>query len=287
MTLPRPSVALRALRPKQWVKNLLVAAAPIAAGVLDEADVAWRTLAGIALFTAASGATYLFNDAADVELDRTHPTKSMRPIAAGELDVDTARWLAAILGFGSVLAGTALAWGLGIVLAVYLLINVWYSLGMKHIPFVELGAIASGFVLRALAGGAATSTPLSVWFGVVVCAGSLFVVAGNRGAELLRTGGNGGRDVLQHYSLRGLRLLRAVCASVAVVGYALWVFAQDIANEWVALLSLLPFAAAFARYSADIEAGRGEDPEDFMLGDRVFAGLVLAWCVIYGLAVYG
>ena len=287
MTLPRPSVVLRALRPKQWVKNLLVAAAPIAAGVLDEAEVAWRTMAGIALFTAAAGATYLFNDAVDVELDRTHPTKSMRPIAAGELDISTARWLAAVLGFGSVIVGGALAWGLGVVVAVYLLINVWYSLGMKHIPYVELGAIASGFVLRALAGGAVTSTPLSVWFVVVVCAGSLFVVAGKRGAELLRTGGEGGRDVLRYYSLKGLRLLRAVTASVAVVGYALWVFAQDIANGWLALLSLLPFAAAFARYSADIEAGRGEDPEDFMLGDRVFAGLVLAWCVIYGLAVYG
>ncbi len=286
MSARRTPAVLRAVRPKQWVKNVLVAAAPLAAGTLNSSDTLWRTVGAVVLFTVAASGTYLMNDAADAVVDRAHPTKSLRPIAAGELSGEAARRLAVGCAVVSVAGAAALAWSFAVVVLLYLAVNVWYSAGMKHIPGVELAAIASGFVLRAVGGGAATSTPLSVWFVLVVCGGSLFIVAGKRSAELARTAGTGGRQVLTHYSGRGLHLLQAACAGLALLSYGFWVFAQDIANDALAMVSLFPLAAAFARYSADIETGRGEDPEDILLGDAIFGVLVLAWAVTYVAAVY-
>ncbi|MGI9643591.1 MAG: decaprenyl-phosphate phosphoribosyltransferase [Acidimicrobiia bacterium] len=285
--MTEPAAYVRALRPRQWVKNVLVAAAPIAAGTLDDATVAWKTVGAIAVFIAASAATYVFNDAADVEIDRRHPTKRLRPIASGEISLGHAYVLAMGLTVVATAGAFALAWEFGLVIVAYLAINAWYSTGMKNLAWVELAAVASGFVLRAIGGGAATDTPLSAWFVVVVCGASLFVVAGKRSAELQRTGGRGGRPVLARYSSTSLRKLRAVSAGTSVVAYALWVVAQDVAIGWLAAASLFPFTGALARYSAVIESGQGEDPEDIMLGDRWFQLAVLCWVIVYGLAVYG
>ena len=190
--------------------------------------------------------------------------------------------------FGALVGAAILHWSYLVIIAIYLTINLWYSGGMKHIPVLELGAIASGFILRAVGGGAATRTPLSAWFVVVVCAASLFVVAGKRSAELGRTAGNGeGRSVLGHYTPAGLRAFRAVTAGTAVVAYALWVLDQDLAIGWLAAVSLLPFAGALARYSTAIERGLGEDPEDIVLGDRPFQLIGLCWLVVYGVGLYG
>lgn len=287
MSPQRFGALVRASRPRQWVKNVLVAAAPVAASTLDEGATLARTIAAFVIFVAASGSTYLFNDAADVQIDQTHPTKRHRPIASGQISVGFALQAAAALGIGSVAGATLLAWQFGVVIAVYLGVNLAYSAGLKHWPAVELAAIASGFVLRAVGGGAATDTPLSAWFVVVVCAASLFVVAGKRSAELIRTAGSGGRSVLRHYTAHQLRLLRALTAGVALVAYSLWVLNQELAIDWLAALSLLPFGGALARYSIAIEAGRGEDPEDIALGDRGFQLMCVTWVVIYGVAVYG
>ena len=288
MSLPAPGALLRALRPRQWMKNVLVAAAPVAAGSLDEGEVLGRTIAAVAVFIAAAGATYLVNDSADVDIDRMHPTKRRRPIASGAVSVSQARTTAGVLAIGALVGAAILHWSYLVIIAIYLTINLWYSGGMKHIPVLELGAIASGFILRAVGGGAATRTPLSAWFVVVVCAASLFVVAGKRSAELGRTAGNGeGRSVLGHYTPAGLRAFRAVTAGTAVVAYALWVLDQDLAIGWLAAVSLLPFAGALARYSTAIERGLGEDPEDIVLGDRPFQIIGLCWLVVYGVGLYG
>ena len=286
MSLPSPAAVLRALRPRQWVKNALVVAAPVAAGSLDDGAILGRTAGAVLVFIAAAGATYLMNDAADVEIDRTHPRKQHRPVASGAISTTQARGLAVVLAAGALGGAAALAWPYAAVIGAYLAINVGYSNGLKHVPVVELGAIASGFILRAVGGGAATRTPLSAWFVVVVCAAALFVVAGKRSAELARTAGAGGRPVLRHYSVAGLRWLRAGSAAAAVVAYALWVFDQDLAVDWLAAMSLLPFAAALARYSTVIERGLGEDPEEIVLGDRPFQATALCWVIVYGFGVY-
>ncbi|MEM7285148.1 MAG: decaprenyl-phosphate phosphoribosyltransferase [Actinomycetota bacterium] len=288
MRPPPTRALLEALRPRQWIKNVLVVAAPVAAGSMGDGAVVGRAAAAVAVFIAAAGATYLVNDTADVEIDRAHPRKRERPVASGRISVGQAGATAAVLAVAALVGAAVLHWTYAVVIAIYLAVNAWYSGGMKHIPGLELAAIASGFVLRAIGGGAATRTPLSFWFVVVVSGAALFVVAGKRSAELQRTADSGdGRPVLAHYTPAGLRFVRAVAAATAVVSYALWVLDQDLAIGWLAAVSLVPFAGAIARYSTVIERGLGEDPEDIVLRDRPFQLIGLCWLVAYGVGLYG
>ncbi|HXA54814.1 MAG TPA: decaprenyl-phosphate phosphoribosyltransferase, partial [Solirubrobacteraceae bacterium] len=176
-----PLAALvRACRPRQWVKNVLVLAAPAAAGILARPDVAGQVAAAFVCFCALSSATYLLNDVHDRDEDRHDPARRGRPIAAGELPVRVA--LAAALGLA--LAGIALAAAVRPALAAvgvgYLALTAAYTLWWRRVAVADIAAVAGGFVLRALAGAAATSVPLSRWFMLVTSFGALFLVAGKR-----------------------------------------------------------------------------------------------------------
>jgi decaprenyl-phosphate phosphoribosyltransferase len=282
-----PLALLKATRPEQWIKNVLVGAAPVAAGEIGDSGILARTAAATCIFIVASGAVYLVNDAADAEIDRAHPVKASRPIAAREISIPAALTAATTMATVAVVSGFVLALELGLVLAVYLAVNVAYSSGLKHVGWVELAVIASGFVLRAVAGGAATGLPLSPWFVAVISGGSLFIVTGKRTAELVRAGEGAGRVALGHYTIVSLRRLRVVAAATSVVAYAMWVVRTSDRVGWLALASLVLVAAAFARYSGVIESGRGEHPEDVFRHDRPFQLIAAAWLVVYTGAVYG
>ena len=177
----RGRALLIAARPRQWTKNLLVFAAPGTAGSLRHLD-AWGTsVAAFGLFVAASAGTYLLNDVLDAKLDRLHPVKRLRPIAGGEVTVRLAVATGAVLvamalALSAVLAGVQL---LG-VLAAYVAITVAYSLGLKRVAVIEFACVASGFVLRAVAGATAIGVTVSPWFLLVTSFGALMVVAGKR-----------------------------------------------------------------------------------------------------------
>jgi decaprenyl-phosphate phosphoribosyltransferase len=173
-----------AVRPRQWLKNLLVFAAPLAAGSLLEPDVLRPSIVAFVSFCLMSSATYLVNDIRDVEADRAHPTKQLRPIAARQLapaQALVAAIVLALVGFGLALwVGTGL---FGVLLA-YAVFTLAYSLGLKHEPVIELALLAMGFLLRAIAGGVAADLPISPWFLIVAGFGSLFMAAGKRYSEL-------------------------------------------------------------------------------------------------------
>lgn len=183
---------MRSLRPRQWTKNLLVAAAPLAAGKLFETPVWWQTLVAFIAFCALSGAVYLVNDVVDVESDRVHPRKHLRPIAAGELPVRTALLVATGLGVAAIAAGTAVTWQLGLLLLSYAVLQVAYSLWLKHEPVFDLAVVSVGFLMRAVSGGLAASLHLSDFFLMVAGFGSLFMVAGKRYSELHNLGTEAG-----------------------------------------------------------------------------------------------
>ncbi|MFZ4515788.1 MAG: decaprenyl-phosphate phosphoribosyltransferase, partial [Acidimicrobiia bacterium] len=171
----------RTMRPKQWVKNFLVFAAPAAAGVLLEPAVLLRALIAFAAFCLAASGTYFLNDAMDAAADRMHPTKRFRPVAAGVIPRTTAYCIAGILMAAGLAVSVPVQNGnLTIVIGIYLLFTVCYSLGLKREPVVELAMVAAGFVLRAVGGAVAANVGLSRWFLIVVGGGSLFVVAGKR-----------------------------------------------------------------------------------------------------------
>lgn len=281
----------RALRPTQWVKNLLVAAAPLAAGSLLDGSVLLRTASAFVVFSAAASATYLINDCLDAEADRQHPVKQHRPIATGELAVPAAIALAAVLALGAAAGAAAISTGLLIALGVYLILTTAYSTVLKHVPVVDVVAVAAGFLVRALAGGAATDIPISRWFAVVVSAGALLLVVGKRVAELHHHGASTvRRRVLRWYSPTRLRAMAAVAIIAAIAGYLGW--ANDVADNpdritiavWA---SVLPFALAIGRYGWLGDRGEGESPDKLVRTDKVMLAAGALWALTYLAAVYG
>lgn len=290
MTLPP---LLRLLRPHQYTKNLLVFAAPGAAGRLDEAGVLGRTALAFALFCMVSSAGYVFNDLADADADRRHPTKRHRPIASGAVAPRTARVTALGLCAAAVVPALLLGPGFALVLALYAALTAVYSSAAKRVPWFELGLLSVGFVLRAIAGGTATDTPLSGWFLAVVTFGALLLITGKRLGELLTLGAtSSSRPVLAAYSSRSLRLASTIAAIGAVGAYAAWAAAEannQAADETRSLflrLTILPFIAAMIRFVRLSWQGRGETPDVLVLHDPVVVGAGLVWIALYALGIY-
>jgi decaprenyl-phosphate phosphoribosyltransferase len=282
---------LRASRPKQWLKNILVFAAPGAAGVLDNGQALGQVvLAFLALCMAASG-TYLWNDVLDVESDRRHPTKCRRPIAAGQLSVVNGR----IAGSFLLVLGMALAfvpdWRCGVAVVVYVVLTSSYSTIFKHQPVLDLMVVASGFVLRAIAGAEATQVEMSNWFLLCVSFGALFIVSGKRFAEIRDVGAGNSttRSTLSVYGSEFLRTMVTVSLGATVVTYCQWAFATKelSGSSWPFYeLSIVPLLAALFRYLLALDQGRGSAPEEIFVGDRTLQILGIIWAVVFGLGVY-
>lgn len=276
------------MRPHHWIKNLLVFAVPLAAGALLQADVLLATSAAFVSFCAAASATYLVNDVVDAERDRQHPQKRRRPVASGALPARTALVAAGVLA----LAGLAVAWGvspaLGWVVSAYLVLTVAYSRWLKAEPVIELALLAAGFLLRAVAGGAATGLPISMWFLLVAGFGSLFVASGKRYSELIGADpGLSTRAVLEGYTPTFLRFVWGITAGVTITAYGLW--AADLSRtgepSWEAA-SVIPFALGVLKYGQVIDGGQAEAPEEVLLSSRWLQVLAVAWLVLFAVGVF-
>ncbi|WP_410871694.1 decaprenyl-phosphate phosphoribosyltransferase [Nocardia sp. A7] len=282
---------VKAMRPRQWVKNVLVLAAPLAAGpeAVGDAGVLVNVAIAFVVFCMAASGIYLVNDSLDVDADRAHPTKRFRPIAAGVVPVNLAYALSVVLLVGSIAASFLASWHLAVVMAIYIGIQLAYCLGLKHQAVLDICIVSSGFLLRAVAGGAAAGIALSQWFLLVMAFGSLFMAAGKRYAELaiaLDTGAKI-RKSLEYYTPTYLRFIWTLAATAVVVFYGLWAFQQDSARDtqWYSI-SMVPFTIAILRYAVDVDGGGAGEPEEIALGDRILQFLAIAWIGAVGVAVY-
>ncbi len=280
---------IKALRPRQWVKNVLVLAAPLAAGSVLQGDVLLSVALAFVVFCLAASGVYLVNDALDVDADRAHPTKRFRPIAAGVLPVKLAYGMAVVCIALAIGLSFLANWELALVIGVYIAIQLAYCFGLKHQAVLDICIVSSGFLLRAIAGGVAASIPLSQWFLLIMAFGSLFMAAGKRYAELQlaeRTGAKI-RKSLENYTTTYLRFVWTLAATSVVLCYGLWAFEQDAENNtnWFAI-SMIPFTIAILRYAVDVDGGEAGEPEEIALGDRVLQVLALAWIGVVGVAVY-
>ncbi|HWS45201.1 MAG TPA: decaprenyl-phosphate phosphoribosyltransferase [Acidimicrobiia bacterium] len=279
------------MRPKQWVKNVLVVAAPAAAGVLGERTALFRTGIAFACFCLAASGTYCINDALDAEADRRHPVKRRRPVAAGEISVRAAIALGIGLLAASIVLSFAARWQLALVIGGYLVLTVLYSVWLKHEAVLDLACVAAGFVLRTIAGGVAVGVTISPWFLIVAGSASLFMVTGKRHAELVELGdlAAGHRRSLDMYSRAFLSYVRAVASSVTILAYCLWAFERSSAVGYASWfeLSIVPFVLGILRYALLLEQGRGGAPEDLVLGDRVLLATGAVWAVLFGIALHG
>ena len=279
---------LRATRPLQWSKNLLVLAAPAAAVKLDDPDALLSVVLAVLAFTATSAGLYLVNDVLDRDEDRAHPVKRKRPVAAGELAPGTATaWSVGLIAAGLAIA-IAVGWEFAAVVAGFAALALAYSLGLRSVAVIEMGAVASGFILRALGGAVAVDVPVSRWFVIVASFGALFVVSGKRLAELISEGdAPPARVALRAYSPHYLRQITTSALAVTIGAYCLWTFerAETGGSPWFEL-SIAPFTLFLLRYLLLLERGRGEAPEELVLRDRELIALEVAWCLLFAVAVY-
>jgi decaprenyl-phosphate phosphoribosyltransferase len=283
---PSAGVLLRACRPRQWSKNLLVLAAPCAAGVIDEPLVAAQVVGAFLVLCLISSATYLVNDVRDREQDRLHPRKRLRPVASGELSPRAALWGAAVLALVGITSATAITPGLGAVACGYLALTASYSLWLRRVVVLDILVIAAGFVLRAIAGGVATDIYLSRWFVIVTASCAIYLVVGKRYAELREHPGSGAaRVTLRRYSLGHLRLTLLVAAIVAVGAYTGWAFTRPSHVLWYGC-SIAPLVLWLGRYASLIGVGAGQAPEELILRDRTLLALSVAWAFLFLGGVY-
>jgi len=219
-----------------------------------------------------------------------HPTKRNRPLAAGVVSVRLALITAVILTIAGFGAGAVVGWQFLIALGVYLAMTMSYSLGLKHVAVIDIAVVASGYIIRAIAGGVAAGVPISQWFLIVASFGSLFIVAGKRHGEPLDLGPSGHevRPTLGAYPISYLRYVWMVSSGVAITAYCLWAFEMAHGRAgfpWYEL-SIAPFVLGILRYALLLEYGDGSAPEDIVLGDKTLMVLGLLWAAVFGAAVY-
>jgi decaprenyl-phosphate phosphoribosyltransferase len=274
------------------VKNVLVLAAPIAAGEFFEVEVVAAVAIAFLCFSLSASGIYLINDVLDVNEDRRHPVKRLRPVAAGELAPRTAVVAGVVLLVLAPALAAAASWELIVLLVAYELLSLAYGFRLKQEPVLDMAIVASGFLFRAMAGGLAAGIALSQWFLLVASFGALFMVAGKRYSELKLVSNEEGlsagetRRSLQRYSASYLRFVWGMSASITVASYSLWAFEIRATDDapWAAI-SIVPFVVGLLRYAVDIDSGQAGEPEDIILRDRVLQGLGLIWIVLLMVSV--
>lgn len=286
---------LSGLRPVQWVKNGLIFLAPAAAGTLTKKVVLAHTLVAVAAYCLISSAVYLINDLRDRASDQRHPTKKHRAIASGQISPRLAVASALVLlvaGF-SLPALVVKPAGLYLILALYVVISLNYSFWLKTVPVIELGAVASGFFLRAYAGAAASHIYVSSWFLVVISFGALFLVTGKRSSELLHHADQETRKVLSDYTPAFLQSALTLCATVVVTSYCLWAFDTSTTGLSSAhhhivpiRISVVPVVFAILYIMKSAEAGNGAAPEELVVKDRTVQSLLLLWALALAIGIY-
>ncbi len=292
----RVAVALRWLkavvqtgRPRQWPKNLLVFAAPLAGDTFGRSYGFWYAMLATVAFVLASSAVYMVNDVVDAERDRNHPYKKFRPIAAGRLPASHAVVMAVLFVLAALAAGLVIGepW-LSATIAAYLLISFLYSAGLKHVPFIELACVASGFVLRVVGGAAATHVPPSSWFLLVCSLGALMVAIAKRYTELKVLGGDSvrHRPAMRGYSAGALRFAQRLVSAVMIISYVFWAATEPTAKmRFWHLISAVALAAALIRFDRLTARATSKPVEDLISRDPVMIGSELAWLALFALGL--
>jgi 4-hydroxybenzoate polyprenyltransferase len=280
------------MRPRQWTKNLFVAAALLFAGKLFDRGLALRTALAVLAFCVASGAVYLVNDLLDRKRDRSHPRKSLRPIASGTLGAAPAAVAAAVLLAVALAGGAALGRPFALALLVYLAIQAAYCTVLRNVVILDAFALAAGFVARVVAGAVAIDVEISSWLLVCTTLIALFLALCKRRQELSSLAGGAARhrEVLAQYSEYLLDQMIAVAAAATVVAYALYTMAESTIAKFGSanLIFTLPFVIyGLFRYLFLVHRrDEGGSPEQTLMTDLPLLVDVLLWALAAGVIVY-
>lgn len=288
-----PLELLRSMRPHQWVKNLFVVAPLVFSERALLTEDFLRAAFAFLCFSALSGCVYILNDLLDVEGDRLHPTKRERPIASGRLPIAVARVALSVILLGTVVLSFIVSIDFAAVGLAYFVLNVGYSFAFKHIPFLDVISIASGFLLRVLGGAFAIRAPITPWILACTFLLALFLGLGKRKHEILQAGARAGkqRRVLDRYRLGHVRLAMAAFGVATVACYALYTMISEHAGRLFHprdLVWTLPCVAIglfrFNQLTGRVDEGRS--PTDLMLSDPPFLLNLAVYAAIVVVVIY-
>jgi 4-hydroxybenzoate polyprenyltransferase len=285
-----PEALLAAMRPKQWTKNLLLFAGFLF--TLDRHNILHnlgRAALGFAVFSQLSGATYIVNDIVDVESDRLHPKKRFRPIASGELPVPFAIVMTVVITIAAAAGASQLGLRFEGAAALYCVLTLSYSFFFKHVVIIDLLILASGFVLRAVAGAWAIPVGISVWLVLCTLLLALFLGIEKRQSQLaaVQQGRQGGRQILNEYSADMLGQMSTIVTSALLMSYALYTIQSDSAHKHHYLMATIPFVLyGIFRYLYLVHRqGLGESPDEALIKDKPLLVNIFLWAAATGLIV--
>ena len=272
---------LKTMRPKQWTKNAILFAALVFDLKLLDTSYLTHTVAGFILFCLISGVVYTINDLVDLEKDRQHPTKQLRPLASGKLTPGFAAVGAVVVAVGSLIAGVLLDLRFATILFGYLLLQLAYSFLLKNIVLLDVLAIAAGFVLRVAAGAPLAEAAISPWLYICTILLSLFLGLSKRRAELVSLQGEAEnhRPILKDYNIYLLDQLIAMVTSSTVLAYALYTFSAPNLPPNYRMMLTIPFVIyGLFRYMYLIHAENCTlAPDEVLLADRPSFANIALW----------
>jgi len=274
---------VRALRPKQWTKNLLVAAASITAGQFN-LEVK-NVVVGLIGFCAASSFGYLLNDWKDRKSDYNHPKKKLRPFASGVLNFKSLITLLLVCTFVMILSCLVLPYKFTLTISAYLITTISYTFVIKSIPVLEMLWLSSGFLIRAIAGSAIIQKPPTGWFLVTIGFGALFIVSAKRLGELKNNYARVTRRVIDSYNESFLKTVLTTSLSITLLTYSLWVF-EIHPNSVFAQFTIFSFSLSVFIYAWQCETSDAESPEILLLSNKMIVLSALATIFLILITVY-
>lgn len=280
---------IKLMRPKHYIKNVLIFVSIIFTQNLFNTTLLVKSCCGFVAFSLLTSVVYIINDINDVEADRKHEVKKYRPIASGDISVSSACIIAIVLfilsfTFNLLCSGSAIT---NVLLCCYFILNLCYSLGCKHIPFLDIILLVSGFLLRVMYGAALINSGISSWVYLAIIALSFYMALGKRRNEIKKVGVSGTtRKVLTYYTYEFLDKFMYVCLTLAIAFYSLWSADTQIVQKYGTdkLVWTVPLVIILImKYSADIETDSYGDPVDVIMHDKALIGL----SIVYGLLLLG
>ena len=302
---------LKLLRPRQWIKNLTLFAAITFDGSLFDLLALQKVILAFIIFCGLSSAIYIINDIYDIKKDRLHPFKRFRPLARGTISISLAVAISILITIVSLWLSTFINPTFVLIGIIYLILQLSYSILLKHIAVIDILAIAIGYILRVYAGEFASGSHISVWLLLTTIAISLFVAIGKRRSELTLISQYSEeqkasiRKTLSHYSERLLDVYASIFATSTFISYSLFTFLENptgfklslgillpdflpesFQRKWL-MITIIPVVYGLMRYLQDIyEKHEGESPEKVLLSDIPLLSTVIIWIVLLITIIY-
>ena len=280
---------IKLMRPQHYMKNILIFLPIIFSKNLLNVELLKITLIGFLSFSFMASIVYILNDIMDAEADKKHEKKKFRPIASGKISIKSALILMIILLILSLLLNIYIKADIVTytIFYGYLIMNILYSIKLKHIPIIDIVILSFGFLLRVLYGSAITEIPISNWLYLTILAFSFYMGLGKRRNELKKMG-NGGRKVLEYYNQSFLDNNMYMCVALRIVFYSLWcIDINTTINSIINIVWTVPLVIIICmKYSLNIEGNSSGDPVDVILNDKVLIILALIYAAIMFATIY-